>query len=437
MGMRASHTLGFRVQGIGYREEKAASLALDPLLKNLARVSTAISGNQTILSENKFNLKVLLLLSSGHLVTDIYQGALPVILPFLKAKLMLSYTATGVILLVGSLTSSVIQPLFGYISDRKEKPLLLPLGCLCAGLGFSMLAFPSSFALVLPLVVLSGLGIASYHPEGFRTAHFFTGERRVTGMSIFSVGGNLGFAIGPLLVLFIIQTYGFDRLPIMIAPAVIFVVAILAFWHTIAIPRSGAQATGAQKEGGSERAQWFSLFVLIAIVVMRSWIQVGLLTYIPFYFIDHLKGDAIQAGTLVSTFLAGGAIGTLAGAPLADRWGHKRYLVLSMLLSSLMLPLFFIAKGILLYAVLWLLGMILISSFSVTIVMAQHLIPQGLGVASGLMAGFAIGTGGICVTLLGVIADHFGVPAALQSTMVLPVIGLILALCLRYEQQAS
>jgi MFS transporter, FSR family, fosmidomycin resistance protein len=394
-------------------------------------------GNQTVLSANKFNLKVLLLLSSGHLVTDIYQGALPIILPFLKAKLMLSYTATGVILLVGTLTSSVIQPLFGYISDRKEKPLLLPLGCLCAGLGFSMLAFPSSFALVVPLVVLSGLGIASYHPEGFRTAHFFTGERRVTGMSIFSVGGNLGFAIGPLLAVFVVQTYGFERLPVMIAPSVIFVVAILTFWRAIAIPRSGAQAAGARNEGGSKRAQWISLFVLIAVVVMRSWIQVGLLTYIPFYIIDHMKGDALQAGTLVSTFLAGGAIGTLAGAPLADRWGHKRYLVLSMLLSSLMLPLFFVTEGILLYAVLALLGMILISSFSVTIVMAQHLIPQGLGVASGLIAGFAIGTGGICVTLLGVIADHFGVPAALQSTMALPVIGFLLALCLKYEQQVS
>jgi len=392
------------------------------------------TGNQTVLPSNKFNLKVLLLLSSGHLVTDLYQGALPVILPFLKAKLMLSYTATGVILLVGSLTSSVIQPLFGYISDRKEKPLLLPLGCFCAALGFSMLSFPVSFTLVVPLVVLSGLGIASYHPEGFRTAHFFTGEKKVTGMSIFSVGGNLGFAIGPLLTLFVIQTYGFDRLPVMIAPALIFVVTILTFWHTIALPRSGAQNAEAQKAGASQKAQWFPLIVLIAVVVMRSWVQVGLLTYIPFYFIDYLKGDALQAGTLVSTFLTGGAIGTLSGAPLADRWGHKRYLVLSMLFSSLMLPLFFVTKGILLFVVLGLLGMILISSFSVTIVMAQHLIPQGLGVASGLMAGFAIGTGGICVTLLGVIADLFGVPAALQAITVLPVIGLLLALTLRYKQ---
>jgi len=389
------------------------------------------------LSSNTFNLKVLLLLASGHLVTDLYQGALPVILPFLKAKLMLSYTATGTILLVGTLTSSIIQPLFGYISDRKEKPLLLPLGCLCAGAGFSMLALPSSFALVLPLVVLSGLGIASYHPEGFRTAHFFTGERRVTGMSIFSVGGNLGFAVGPLLALFVVQTWGFESLPVMAAPAVLFAVTILLSWHMIVIPRPGAHGAAAARQAGPGAAQWLSLCVLIGIVVMRSWVQVGLLTYIPFYFIDHLKGDILQAGTLVTTFLTGGAVGTLAGAPLADRWGHKRYLVLSMLLSSLLMPLFFVTEGILLFAVLGLLGMILISTFSVTIVMAQHLIPQGLGVASGLMAGFAIGTGGICVTLLGVVADHFGVPAALQAVMALPVIGLLLALSLRYRQEGE
>ncbi len=389
------------------------------------------------MTENKFNLKVLLLLSSGHLVIDLYQGALPVILPFLKAKLMLSYTATGVILLVGTLTSSVIQPLFGYLSDRKEKPVLLPFGCLCAGLGFSMLALPTSFAMVVPLVILSGLGIASYHPEGFRTAHFFTGEKKVSGMSIFSVGGNLGFAIGPLMALFVVQTWGFDRLSFTVLPAVIFVMVILTFWHTIALPRSTGQEAKAATKAGIGNAHWVPLIVLIAIVVMRSWIQVGLLTYIPFYYIDHLKGDALQAGTLVSTFLVGGAVGTLAGAPLADRWGYKRYLVLSMLLSSLITPLFFVTEGFLLFAVLGVLGMILISTFSVTIVMAQHLMPHGLGVASGLMAGFAIGTGGICATLLGVIADRFGVPAALQSIMALPVIGLVLALGLRYPERTG
>src|SRR5512135_1428516 len=112
----------------------------------------------------KFNLKVLLLLSMGHCMTDIYQGALPAALPFLKDKLSLTYTTAGFILVASNLASSVVQPIFGYYSDRKEKPFLLPLGCLSAGIGFSLLAFPSNFALVLGLVLLSGLGVAAYHP---------------------------------------------------------------------------------------------------------------------------------------------------------------------------------------------------------------------------------------------------------------------------------
>jgi FSR family fosmidomycin resistance protein-like MFS transporter len=396
-----------------------------------------VAGNQTVLSSNKFNLKVLLLLSFGHLVTDIFQGALPVILPFLKSKLSLSYTATGAILLVGSFTSSIIQPVFGYIADRKEKPLLIPLGVLCAGLGFSLLAAAPQYAVVLPLVVISGLGIAAFHPEGFRTAHFFTGERKATGMSIFSVGGNLGFAIGPVLALLIIQSFGFDALPLMILPSALFLAVLLFFWRTIVIHRETAGAAAGKKTDGIRKGRWMTLFMLIAIVIMRSWVQIGLLTYIPFYYIDHLKGDVLQAGTLVSTFLLGGAIGTLTGAPLADRWGHKRYLVLSMFLSCLVMPFVYIAKGPLLFLVLGILGFILISTFSVTVVMAQHLMPDRLGMASGLMVGFAIGSGGICVTLLGVVADHFGVPAALQSIAVLPVVGFLLTLGLKYRQSGD
>ena len=158
------------------------------------------------------------------------------------------------------------------------------------------------------------------------------------------------------------------------------------------------------------------------------------MSYIPFYYINYLKGDPLYAGKLVFVFLLGGAIGTLGGAPLADRWGHGRYLTLSMFLSTLILPLIFITHGYLLFAVLGILGMTLVSTFSVTVVMAQQLMPRNLGVASGLMVGFAIGAGGICVTLLGLIADNFGVPAALESIMVIPLIGFILSLVLRYPE---
>jgi FSR family fosmidomycin resistance protein-like MFS transporter len=177
---------------------------------------------------------------------------------------------------------------------------------------------------------------------------------------------------------------------------------------------------------------YLALFLVIATVVMRSWIQLGFMTYIPFYFIEHLKGDPLYSGKLVSAFLLGGVAGTIFGSMLADRWGHKEYLVCSLVATSLLSPLILLATGPWLFVVLTLMGVALISSFTVTIVMAQRLLPHRLGVASGLMVGFAIGAGGFGVTLLGVIADHFGVAAALKSILVLPLMGLGFALLIPY-----
>ena len=383
----------------------------------------------------RFNLKVLIILSLGHMVTDIYQGALPATLPFLKDKLGLTYTMTGVILMMANFTSSILQPLFGFYSDKKEKAALLPIGLFAAGIGYSLLALPSDYYLVLFLVVISGLGVAAYHPEGYKTAHFFTGERSVTGMSVFSVGGNLGLAIGPPMAIYVTRYLGFDALPVVIIPSLLCTALILTQKRTIAIPRlehTARQADVTKTSVGS----YVSLFLVVAIVVMRSWTQMGLLSYIPFYYINYLKGDPVFAGNLIFVFLACGAAGTLIGAPFADRWGHRFFIRLTMLLATLNLPLMFvpfIANSYLLFFVLGVEGMLLISTFSVTIVMAQRLLPNRLGVASGLMVGFAIGTGGIGVTLLGIVADNFGVPIALESIMILPFIGFLLSLIVKYK----
>ncbi|HVO67877.1 MAG TPA: MFS transporter [Syntrophales bacterium] len=391
---------------------------------------------RTDTSNPGFNLKILLILSLGHLVTDIYQGALPAILPFIKDNLSLSYTTTGVILMAANFTSSLIQPFFGFISDRQKKALLLPVGCLCAGIGFSLLSLSPSYIFVLMLVVISGFGIASYHPEGYKTAHFFTGEKRVTGMAIFSVGGNLGFALGPIISIYIIKYMGFSSLPFIIIPAILFTAIIILYRRDIS--PAGIRTDVTMKKdvtSGQMKGVYTSLSIVIAVVIMRSWTQMGLMTYIPFYYINHLKGDPLYAGKLVFVFLLGGVLGTLGGAPLADRWGHKFYLTVSMFLTSLVLPLIFITEGDMLFIVLGLLGMICISTFSVTVVMAQQLLPKNLGIASGLMVGFAIGAGGICVTLLGVVADQYGVPYALKSITILPFIGFILSMLLKYPKQ--
>jgi FSR family fosmidomycin resistance protein-like MFS transporter len=380
---------------------------------------------------NTFNLKILLLLSFGHLATDIYQGALPAILPFLKDKLALTYTMAGVLLMASNFTSSILQPIFGHYSDKKEKPWLLPVGCLAAGLGLSLASLPHSFWLLLVLVVISGLGIAAYHPEGFKTASFFTGEHAATGMSVFSVGGNLGIALGPLFSLGIIAYLGFAGLPLMLVFSLSFLVLLFFVWGYL---RRTKPISTHQKppEAAAVPRAYLALFLVIATVVMRAWIRLGLMTYIPFYFIHHLKGDPLYSGKLVTVFLLGGVAGNIIGSMLADRWGHKEYLVYSLIATSLLSPLILMATGLWLFVVLALVGMALISSFTVTIVMAQRLLPHRLGVASGLMVGFAIGTGGFGVTLLGLVADHFGVAAALKTILFLPLAGLAFALLIRY-----
>ena len=384
----------------------------------------------------KFNLKILLLLSLGHCVVDIYQGALPVMLPFLKDKLGLTYTVAGVILIMANTMSSILQPFFGFLSDKKEKAFLLPVGTFAAGAGFALLSLPSSYLAVLLLVAISGLGIAAYHPEGYKTAAFYTGPRAATGMSIFSVGGNAGMALGPILSLVIVSYLGFDGVPLVVIPSLLFTAAIIYWRKEVALPERTEHARQGG-DGRTSRAARLSLITVISIVIMRSWTQLGLLSYIPFYYINHLKGDAVYAGKLVSVFLLGGAVGTLAGAPLADRWGYKFYISLTMVLAALTFPLIFLLEGfpLLLSMTLFWLGMILVSTFSVTVVMAQKILPRNLGIASGLTTGFAIGAGGIGVTLLGVVADRFGVPFALKSIFIFPVVGFILTLMLKYPVQ--
>jgi len=375
------------------------------------------------------DLKILFLLSLAHLVTDINQGAVPALLPFMKEALGLSYTAAGMVLLASNLTSSIIQPIFGFFSDRRPKVWLIPMGVLVAGLGIGLSGLSPNYGVLLLLVVLGGLGVAAFHPEGFKTAHFFIGQKKASGMSIFAVGGNLGFALGPFTLALVVTHFSLAGTLFYCLPGFFMACFLLFLLPSLRYPAPREQKETAVINPKS-LASYGKLTILILIVTMRSWIQMGLVTFIPFYYINYLKGDSLLAGKMVTTFLISGTIGTLLGARLADRWGHKFFLTLTMLLMIPLLFLFLQIQGWGAFVVLALSGFVLIASFSVTVVMAQDLLPGKLGMASGLMVGFAIGTGGIGVTLLGLVADTWGVPTALQTMTVLPIMGFLLCLFL-------
>jgi len=383
----------------------------------------------------KMNKKALAILSAGHMTTDINQGALPALLPFFKEAFGLSYTTAGAILLSANITSSIIQPAFGYLSDRRPMKWFLPLAPLVACLGLSITGFVPSYALLLLCVILSGCGIAGFHPDGFKTAYFFTGDKKATGMSIFAVGGNLGIALGPILALTLVTFFGLKGTLGLILPGILIAVILGFNMSMLSTPAESARKEAKKVQGKPlSKDQKTSFLLLLTAATLRALTQLGLLTYIPFYYIDHLKGNPLYAGKLVSTFMMAGAFGTLIGAPLADRWGHKRYLMISFVLTFPFLLLFYSSSGSGLMAFLFLgiSGFILISSFALSTLMAQELLPQHLGMASGLMVGFTISAGGVGVTLLGVIADTWGVPMAMKTIFALPLIALVAASLVKY-----
>jgi FSR family fosmidomycin resistance protein-like MFS transporter len=385
------------------------------------------------------NKKALAILSAGHLVTDINQGALPALLPFFKEALNLSYTMAGTIVLFSNLTSSIIQPVFGHLSDRRPIGWFLPLAPFIACLGISVTGFVSHYYILLLCVILTGIGIAIFHPEGFKTATYFTGDKKVTGMSIFAVGGNLGIALGPMVAITLVTFFGLKGTMGLIVPG-IFIAVILLLFNTSTLSTT---VESAHKEAKKElrrpltRNQKMSFSLLVAVATIRASTHFGMATYIPFYYINYLKGNPLYAGKLVSTFLLAGALGTLLGAPIADRWGHKKFLLITLALSSPLLLLFYYSSGFMTFFILGVSGMVLISSFALTTVMGQALLPQHLGMASGMMVGFTMSAGGLGVTLLGMIADAWGVPIAMKSIFALPFIAFILGLLVKYPLEES
>jgi MFS transporter, FSR family, fosmidomycin resistance protein len=383
------------------------------------------------------NSKIVLILSFSHLFVDVTGSALPAMMPFLKDFLNLNYTAVGMVIMVSNLTSSIIQPAFGYLSDKVEIKGLLPLSFFLIYAGFSLVGLAPSFILLLTLVTLSGVGVAVYHPEGMKTMHYFTGPRKAVGMSFFQVGGNFGLALGPLLITSALALAGLHGTLLFLVLGIP-MFGILLFFHreiTHALLMEKKDSAGRETHVSPVKGEsgWRSMTLLVLAVAMRSCAHMGLITFVPFYYIQVLGGDALTAGRLVFAFLMGGVAGTMLGAIMAEKIGHKNFFGLSMILSVPLLLLFLQVEGIWLFVTLFLIGLVLISSFSVTIVMGQRILISRLGMASGLMMGFVIGIGGVGAGLLGMIADSWGVHTVLKLIAVMPAIGFIPILLIPYR----
>jgi len=373
------------------------------------------------------NAKLIGALALGHLVVDANQGALPALLPFLKVAHGLSYTAAGALILAGNVASSMVQPVFGYFTDRQARRWILPIGVLLSGFGLALTGVARGFSSLLALFVLLSLGNAAYHPEGFKATAGLSGDRKATALSWFSLGGNIGFALGPAIVAAIVTELGLYGSLGMTLPAV---VAALVLTAVLPGLNTAAAQAPVRPSAPPAPAMRRAMVVLMVVVMLRSWVQLGFVTYMPFYYVDYLKEAPSHVGTLLFVFLGCGALGTVLAGPLADRIGARPLILGAFMLSVPLAVLFLLTRGGTALLVLGLFGAVLTSTFPMTVLLGQEYMPRNAGLASGLVVGFAIGTGGLGVGVLGWMADRFGLTTVLWTCALLPVTGLAAALFL-------
>jgi FSR family fosmidomycin resistance protein-like MFS transporter len=350
------------------------------------------------------------LLSIAHVFNDTNQSALPAIIPWLVGHHGLTLASAATLVLAMTLSSSVVQPLFGHLSDRHSLAWIIPLALLLAASGTAIIGFSPSMPLMLFGALLSGIGVAAFHPEGSRFANYFAGANRASGMSWFTTGGYMGFALGPILVTPLIVAFGLHGVAWLLLPAT--VMAILVWRDLPRFHEARARVFRAHhlRTGNDD---WPAFLTLAGVVAVRSITFFAAVTFLPFFAIAVTHVGKVDGSVVLAVMLVAGAFGTISAGRLADRF-DRRYVITISLVGSMFFAL--VIAGLGLYApyfsvlvpVAALLGFALGSSAGVLVVLGQEYLPKRIGVASGVTLGLAVTIGGLAAPLFGYIGDHYG-----------------------------
>jgi FSR family fosmidomycin resistance protein-like MFS transporter len=379
---------------------------------------------------DEIDRRAMATLSVGHLAVDFASGAVPALLPFVAAEFDLSYTATAAMMLSALVSSSLVQPLFGLWSDRRGAMWLLPGGVALAAVGVGAAAVAPAYSLVLVAVFVAGIGVAAYHPEGAKFAAFASGRHRASGMSYFNIGGNTGYALGPIVVTPLVVWLGLRGGTIAMLP-----VLVLAFVILRALPQLGRVAPKSTERRRHEGEDDVRAMTLLSVVIgLRSVAWFGLLTFVPLWVVAN-GGTKGEGGRTLALMLVCGAIGTLVLGPVADRVGLRRTLLVTQAALPFLVVTFVAVGGVAGTIALMLVGPCVVGTFGVTMVLSQLYLPRHVGMASGLSVGLAMGLGGIAAVVLGAVADAVDLQSALYVAAAAPAIGCIA--CVMLPRPAS
>jgi FSR family fosmidomycin resistance protein-like MFS transporter len=368
--------------------------------------------------------RLMLALSGGHLAVDFASGSVPALIPFLTARFDLGYALAAVLLLAVTISSSLVQPLFGLWSDRRGAAWLIPGGALVAALGVGGAAVSPVYPLVVVLVFVGGLGVAAFHPEGAKFAAYASGPKRASGMSYFNIGGNTGFALGAFVTGELVVWLGLVGGMLAMLPVVAASIALARSLPQLSrLAARPAVSTAAQ---GEDRPRAMTLLGIV--IALRSVAWFALLAFVPLWIVSrgHTKADG---GRALFLMLLAGAVGTLVLGPVADKIGLRRTLVVTQAAVGPLVLVFVFVGGVPGLVALMLVGVCVVGTFGVTMVLSQIYLPRHVGMASGLSVGLAMGVGGLAAVVLGAVADSVDLQTALVISAAAPAIGV--GFCLR------
>lgn len=373
---------------------------------------------------------VLLMVSLGHLLNDMFQSVIPAIYPMLKEALGLSFLQIGAITLTNQLTSSLLQPLVGYFSDRHPRPYALAFGMCFTLSGLLLLSVAESFVLVLLSVAFVGVGSSVLHPESSKVARMASGGQKGMAQSVFQVGGNIGRSFGPIIVALLVVPHGQHAISWLSLLAVVAIALLVRVgsWYKRQIEQYGRMKSKFDIENTthlSRREITGAILVLLVLMFSKDFYMANIQSYLTFFLIDKF-GLSIGASQLcLFAFLFASAIGLLVGGAIGDRYGRK-YVIWGSILGAapfaLALPYCNLTWTIVLVVII---GIVISSAMSAILVYGTELLPGNVGMISGAFFGLSFGLGGIGSALFGWLADAEGIQRVFQLTAFLPLLGIV------------
>ncbi|MGO5440170.1 MFS transporter [Megamonas funiformis] len=369
----------------------------------------------------------VILLAMGHFFNDFYCNFLPILLPILIPKLGLSLTLSGALVMVMSLSANVLQPVFGYFMDKynfnKIMPMIIPFGAIF----ICLTNWASNFIVLAVLIGLSGLAVSTFHPMGAGLVSKVAPDGKIsTCISLFVAGGSFGFALAPILLVYFMQMYSLDYLPILIIPAII--LGVLMYSSGLSKARFvNEQVAKNMHFNLAQILQNKPLMLLNISMGLRAWLFTALVTFLPLWAIE--KGcDNTLSGWILTIYLCGSVIGGLIGGALNDKIGYKKVILWALIFTLIPTMYFLFAQqiDILMYIALFVGGGLVMAANPGAIVWGQDLLPDNPGMASGMMLGLSFGLGGFGTMLTGSLAESYGLTMALALTAILLVISIVL-----------